>query len=151
MDNIWKLVVKTVYLRERKDNPSNVSALSHAGIEFSLVMGSPIGIVDTRICKGFFGSAFGSVRTRNRLVWLYVRHYTLRCKAGFYQIHFCLVAEIYSLSLTPFSETYELRGYVVDIYQWYIPNLVVWHAKCCCVLVIICWSFVIKAWLLYKA
>ena len=91
--------------------------------------------------SSFIGrSAFDSVRTRNRLVWLYVWHYTLRYKADFFQIHFCLVAEIYSLSLTPFSEMYELRGYVVEGYQWYTPNLVVWHAKCCCVLLIICWS-----------
>ena len=47
---------------------------------------------------------------------------------------------IYSLSLTPFSETYELRGYVVEGYQRYIPNFVMWHAECCCVM-IIGWSF----------
>ena len=103
-------------------------------------MGSSIGIVNTQICKGFFGSAFGSVRTRNRLVWLHVWHYILRYKAYFFQIHFCWWRRIYSLSLTPFSETYELRGYVVEGYQRYTPNLVMWHAECCCVLMIICWS-----------
>ena len=80
------------------------------------VMGSPVVISEYPDCKGFFGSAFGSVRDWNRLVWMCVRRYNLRCKAGFYQIHFCWWRRIYSLSLTPFSETYELRGYVVDGY-----------------------------------
>ena len=113
-------------------------------------MGSPDVIRNYTDCKGFFRSAFGSVRTRNRLVWLHVWHYILRYKADFFQIHFCWWQRIYSLSLTPFSETYELRGYVVEGYQWYTPNLVVWHAECCCVL-IICWSFVDQSMALWKS
>ena len=120
------------------------------GMEISFVMGNFIGIMNTRICKGFFGSAFGSVRTRNRLVWLHVWHYILRYKADFFQIHFCWWRRIYSLSLTPFSETYELRGYVVEGYQRYIPNLVMWHAECCCVMIIY-WSFVDQSVALWKS
>ena len=55
------------------------------------------------------------------LYGLCVWRYNLRYWADFFQIHFCWWRRIYSLSLTPFSETYELRGYVVEIYQRYIP------------------------------
>ena len=76
------------------------------------------------------------------LYGLYVWHYKLRYKVDFFQIYFCWWRRIYSFSLTPFSETYELRGYVVEGYQRYIPNLVMWHAECCCEMIIV-WSFVI--------
>ena len=32
---------------------------------------------------------------------------------------------------------YELRGYVVEGYQQYIPNLVMRHAECCCEMIIV--------------
>ena len=110
MDSIWRPVVKTGYFQEWKDKPSNVSALSLAGIEISICDGKSDRDCEYPDCKGFFGSAFGSVRTRNRLVWLHVWHYTLRYKADFFQIHFCWWRRNYSLSLTLFSEMYELRG-----------------------------------------
>ena len=82
-----------------------------------LVMGIPDVISEYPDCKGIFGSAFGSVRARNRLVWIVCLTLQLRYKADFFQIYFCWWRRIYSLSLTPFSETYELRGYIVDGYQ----------------------------------
>ena len=149
MDSIWRPVLKTWYFRKWKDYRRMTlhRLISDIEILSPFVMGIPDVIGYYPDCKGFFGSAFGSVRSRNGLVCMCVWRYNLRCKAGFYQIHFCWWRRIYSLSLTPFSEMYELRGYVVEGYQRYTSNLVVWHAKCCCVLMIIGWSFVIKAWL----
>ena len=49
---------------------SNVSAPNGPGIEIPYVMGSPDVIRDYPDCKDFFVSAFGSVRARNRLVWI---------------------------------------------------------------------------------
>ena len=40
------------------------------GIETPYVMGSPNVISEYPDCKDFFVSAFGSVRARNRLVWV---------------------------------------------------------------------------------
>ena len=81
-----------------------------------LVTESPIVISEYPDCKDFFVSAFGSVRSRNRLVWIVCLTLQIEYKADFFQIYFCWWRRIYSLSLTPFSETYELRGYIVDGY-----------------------------------
>ena len=66
-----KMVLKTGYFRKRKDYLSNVSAPSCSGIEIlsPFVMGNPVVISEYPDCKGFFGSAFGSVRSRIGLVW----------------------------------------------------------------------------------
>ena len=131
-------------------------------------MGSPIGIVNTQIARASLEVPSVLFDPGTDLYGLYVWHYKLRYKADFFQIYFCWWRRIYSFSLTPFSETYELIGYVVVCYQRYIPNLVMWHAECCCEMIIV-WSFVIwsfvwslifviismiicwpKAWLLYK-
>ena len=52
--------------------PSNDSASLISDIEIlsPFVMGSPFVISEYPDCKGFFGSAFGSVRSRNGLVWI---------------------------------------------------------------------------------
>ena len=50
--------------------PSNVSSPNGPGIEIPYVMGSPDVISEYPDCKDFFVSAFGSVRSRNRLVWI---------------------------------------------------------------------------------
>ena len=131
-------------------------------------MGNSIGIVNTRIARASWEVPSVLFEPGTDLYGLYVWRYKLRYKADFFQIYFCWWQRIYSFSLTPFSETYELRGYVVEGYQRYIPNLVMWHAECCCEMIIV-WSFVIwsfvwsfifvfitliirwpKAWLLYK-
>ena len=54
--------------------PSNVSASADLQYRNLLpfVMGSPDVIGEYSDCKGFFGSAFGSVRSRNGLVWMCV-------------------------------------------------------------------------------
>ena len=105
-------------------------------------MGSPIGIVITRIARASLEVPSVLFEPGTDLYGLCVWHYTLIYKADFFQIHICWWRRIYSLSLTPFSETYELRGYVVEGYPQYTLNLVTWHAKCCCVMIIV-WSFVI--------
>ena len=50
--------------------PSNVYVPNGPGIEIAYVMGSPDVISEYPDCKDFFVSAFGSVRTQNRLVWI---------------------------------------------------------------------------------
>ena len=50
--------------------PSNVSAPNGPGIEIPYVMESPDVISEYPDCKDFFVSAFGFVRSRNRLVWI---------------------------------------------------------------------------------
>ena len=133
------------------------------------MIGSPTGIVDIRIARTSLEVPSVLFEPRTDLYGLYVWHYNLRYKADFFQIYFCWWRRIYSLSLTPFSETYELRGYVVEGYQQYIPNLVMWHAECCCEMIIVrsfviwsfVWSFIFviitliicwsKAWLYIKA
>ena len=74
---------------------------------------------------------------------------------------------IYSLSLTPFSETYELKGYIVEVIsdishfgnvtcwvmlKWslcwlFVIGSFIWSSILVIISMIICWP---KAWLLYK-
>ena len=99
-------------------------------------MGSPIEIVNTRIARA--SSEVPSVLFEPGTdLYGCMSDITLwDIKLIFIKYISAWWRRIYSLSLTPFSETYELRGYVVEGYQQYTPNLVVWHAECCCVMII---------------
>ena len=145
MNCIWRPVLKTGYFWKRKDyrRVTLHRLISDLEVLSPLVTGSP------DVIRKLSGYARASWEVPSvlfdpgtDLYGLCVWRYNLRYKADFFQIHFCWWRRIYSLSLTPFSETYELRGYVVEIYQRYIPNLVMWHAECCCEMIIV-WSFVI--------
>ena len=145
MNCIRRPVLKTGYFWKRKDYRRVTLHRLISGLEVlsPLVTGSP------DVIRKLSGNARASWEVPSvlfdpgtDLYGLCVWRYNLRYKADFFQIHFCWWRRIYSLSLTPFSETYELRGYVVEVYQRYIPNLVTWHTECCCEMISV-WSFVI--------
>ena len=72
MNRIWRPVLKTGYFWKRKDyrRVTLHRLISDLEVLSPLVTGSPDVIEIIRKCKGFVRSAFGSVRSRNRLVWI---------------------------------------------------------------------------------
>ena len=124
MNRIWRPVLKTGYFWKRKDYRRVTLHRLVFDLEVlsPLVTGSPDVIENYPDLQGLREKCLRFCSIPEQTCMDCVSDVTIwDIKLISFQIHFCWWRRIYSLSLTPFSETYELRGYVVEIYQRYIP------------------------------